>query len=173
MFCAGEVTNACGGCGPLPVTLGDSCGSCAGNIWECRTLTFEGERAGVECGGVSLNDCGGCEAIAPGERPGTPCGACGTFTCSGTAGTLCSDPGLNECGGCNRPGFALGESCSACGETGAGVCDGTFLTCSSPSLNLCGGCSPLALRPGDSCGACGTVACFGTDSAVCMDPCSP
>ncbi|TVQ96247.1 MAG: hypothetical protein EA398_16295 [Deltaproteobacteria bacterium] len=180
--CVGESpTNACGGQGVLPSTVGDACGPCGEGTWVCAP---DGD--GVRCvGDAPVNACGGCGTIdgAPGEVCSDG-GNDGLWICDAQRETQCLVGALNACGGTSTlqhdGADALpGEPCSlACG-TGALLCDGAeALTCEPTAdtepENACGGCGPLPGEPGDGCGFCGngawacqadgTMTCEGADA---------
>jgi hypothetical protein len=168
--------NACGGCDPLPGTIGDLCGSCAAGELACDGTDA---LACVDATGTPVdNACGGCDPLP--QPPGTPCGTCGTglWACDGPDAVRCADdPGesaRNVCGGCTPITGTLGQPCGTCnlGRTG---CAGTdAIAClndpGEAARNACGGCATLTGTIGQPCGTCGSgqQACAGPDAFGCF-----
>jgi hypothetical protein len=173
VFCEEAGTNACGGCGDEDVVIGTSCGSCAGNLWECGTGASTGE---LVCAGVAANICGGCSAIPADQMLDMPCGSngCGRFDCDFSAGTTVWVEGEeNGCGGCEASPWTPGESCVVCGVSGNASCSVDEVVCSASSAaNACGGCTDVVDDLGEACGECGTFVCNGPDSLICSEPLS-
>ena len=61
------------------------------------------------CQGEQNNQCGGCN-ILDGEV-GSPCGTCGTLSCSGTNSLVCNENPQNACGGCGVLEAMPGDEC--------------------------------------------------------------
>lgn len=183
------VTNACGGCGDLPGTLGSPCqvpggDECAVGRWACAA----GEKVGMVC------------ALDAARSEGTPCardmnpctrdvchlGACAhpavTDGVSCDDGDLCSEgdrciAGQCEAGGtrsCDDGNSCTAESCDR--ERGClhAVVEGGV-------LNACGGCEILPAAPGQACavegrsGVCarGQWSCIPDGSVACVQALFP
>ena len=71
---AGCEENECGGCDPITVTLGESCGTCGSGAWTC------GRDGNAICGGDlgedAYNTCGGCEPLDTELARGEVCDTC-------------------------------------------------------------------------------------------------
>ncbi|MBA2662629.1 MAG: Ig-like domain-containing protein [Bradymonadaceae bacterium] len=161
--------NACGGCGTLTGTLGQSCGACSDGELACTGLT-------LSCQNASLNNaCGGCAGLA--GEPDTACtrGALsdGLWSCINTDEVACIGEDENNCGGQEELSANPGEACGQCAQ-GAVVCDGfEDVRCEGEQagVNACGGCMALLEQPGDACGACeGEWMCDGENDVICFDP---
>ncbi len=141
---ADDGLNACGGCAPLGVELGEACGTCAG-AWQCHPS--DPDRA--VCDDPAANACGGCAPLA-----GSPSEACpgGSWFCADADTVECGDIATNPCGGDVPLLFPPGDPCGAC-DDGRYLCAGpNQIACvGGTEPNICGGCGLVAGTPGEKC----------------------
>lgn len=124
-----DARNACGGCNPLPLTIGAPCGACGAGVWECDP----DEPELPVCEGVDAdpyNACGGCDALD--DSPGEFCAECNVFECVGTSLLCVPDVGAAECAApitcaeldCESFGFECFESVGGANAYCNGCLDG-------------------------------------------------
>ncbi len=152
--CDGEVdegvTNACGGCAPLPHEPGERCAGCGRYV--CQTTETVGCVAGTvnNCGACDVPDVPGLGKSCTGEN-----GCPGQLACPPDGGSeaVCAAVKKNNCGACGAPDVPdLGKSCvtdAGCAGTLSCVDGGTTSFCLAASANNCGRCNQPNEPDGD------------------------
>jgi len=159
------VTNACGGCGEVPVEVCDGeDNDCDGAVDEDVTNACGG------CGAVLEEVCNGVDDNCDGQTDEGVANACGT--CGPVPVEIC-DGQDNDCDG--QTDEDVTNACGGCGQVPVEVCDGQDNDCDGQTdedvTNACGGCGDLGGAPGNLCGTCGVLACSGDGTALaCDDP---